>query len=45
MLIDEGLVDLGPLQSHHVDFEHWADGYALIDDPAAGAMKVLVDIV
>jgi L-iditol 2-dehydrogenase len=44
LLIDEGLVRLGPLLSHHVPFERWADGYALIDDPAAGAMKVLVDI-
>ena len=35
LLIDEGLVRLRPLQSHHVDFDHWADGYALIDDPAA----------
>lgn len=45
LLIDEGLVRLGPLQTHHVDFDHWIDGYKLIDDPAAGAMKVLVDIV
>lgn len=44
LLIDEGLVCLGPLQTHHVPFERWSDGYALIDDPAAGAMKVLVDL-
>jgi L-iditol 2-dehydrogenase len=43
-LIDDGRVRLGPLQSHHVPFEHWADGYRLIDDPDAGAMKVLVDV-
>jgi 2-desacetyl-2-hydroxyethyl bacteriochlorophyllide A dehydrogenase len=43
-LVDEGAVSLGPLQTHHVSFERWADGYALIDDPEAGAMKVLVDI-
>ena len=43
-LIDEGLVDLGPLQTHHVPFERWLDGYRLIGDPTAGAMKVLVDV-
>ncbi len=43
-LIDEGRVRLGPLQSHHVPFERWAEGYRLIDDPEAGAMKVLVDV-
>ncbi|MGD8683706.1 MAG: zinc-binding dehydrogenase, partial [Chloroflexota bacterium] len=44
-LIDEGSLPLGALQTHHVPFDRFADGYALIDDPAAGAMKVLVDIV
>ena len=44
LLIDEGLVSLGPLQTHHVPFDGWADGYALIDDPDAAAMKVLVDV-
>jgi L-iditol 2-dehydrogenase len=43
-LIDEGRVRLAPLQTHHVPIERWADGYRLIDDPAAGAMKVLVDV-
>lgn len=43
-LIDEGLVRLGPLRSHHVPFARWIEGYRLIDDPAAGAIKVLVDV-
>ena len=44
LLVDEGLICLRPLQTHHVSFEDWANGYGLIDDPAAGAMKVIVDI-
>ncbi len=44
-LIDEGLIRLGPLQTHHVPFDRLADGYALIEDAASGAMKVLVDVV
>ena len=44
-LIDEGSLPLGALQTHHVPFDRFADGYALIDDPAASAMKVLVDVV
>lgn len=43
-LIDGGQVTLRPIQSHHVPFGRWADGYRLIDDPDAGAMKVLVDV-
>ena len=43
-LIDEGRVYLSPLQTHHVPFARWADGYRLIDDRGAGAMKVLVDM-
>jgi L-iditol 2-dehydrogenase len=43
-LIDGGLMRLHPLQTHHVPFEGWADGYRLIDDPTAGTMKVLVDV-
>jgi L-iditol 2-dehydrogenase len=43
-LIDDKLVCLAPLQTHHVPFERWADGYQLLDDPSAGAMKVLVDV-
>ena len=44
VLIDEGLVRLGPLQTHHVPFERWIEGYRLLDDPASGAMKVLIDV-
>jgi L-iditol 2-dehydrogenase len=44
-LIDEGTLPLDALLTHHVPFDSFADGYAIIDDPAAGAMKVLVDIV
>lgn len=44
VLIDDGLVRLEPLQSHHVPFDRWAEGYALIEDPSAAAMKVLVDV-
>jgi L-iditol 2-dehydrogenase len=43
-LIDEGLVRLAPMQTHHVPFDGWAEGYRLIADPGAGAMKVLVDV-
>jgi L-iditol 2-dehydrogenase len=43
-IIDASLVRLAPLQTHHVPFERWADGYTLIDDPFAGTMKVLVDV-
>jgi threonine dehydrogenase-like Zn-dependent dehydrogenase len=43
-LIDEGRVTLAPLQTHHVPFDRWLEGYRLIDDPSAGAMKVLVDV-
>mgnify|MGYP001822648345 CR=1 FL=1 len=44
-LIDEGALPLGALTTHHVPFDRFADGYALIDDASAGAMKVLVDVV
>ena len=43
-LIDERLVDLAPLQTHHVPFERWADGYRTLADVSAGALKVLVDV-
>ncbi len=43
-LIDERLVTLGPLQTHHVPFHQWREGYRVIGDPSAGAMKVLVDV-
>lgn len=43
-LIDEGLADLGTLQTHHVPFDRWDEGYRIIDDASAGAMKVLVDV-
>ena len=43
-LIDEGRVRLSPLRTHHVPFARWLDGYRLIDDPGAGAMKVMVDM-
>jgi threonine dehydrogenase-like Zn-dependent dehydrogenase len=44
LLVAEGLMCLQPLQTHHVSFEDWAHGYGLIDDPASGAMKVIVDM-
>lgn len=43
-IIDEGLLRLRPLQTNHVPFDGWEQGYALIDDPESGAMKVLVDV-
>jgi len=43
-IIEDGRLRLRPLQTHHVPFDGWEQGYALIDDPASGAMKVLVDI-
>lgn len=43
-LIDERLVNLAPLQTHHVPFGRWADGYRLLTDISAGALKVLVDV-
>ena len=43
-LIDERLVTLAPLQTHHVPFGRWADGYRMLADVSAGALKVLVDI-
>ena len=44
-LIDEGALPLGALVTHHVPFDDFEKGYAIIDDLTAGAMKVLVDVV
>lgn len=43
-LIDERLVNLALLQTHHVPFGRWADGYRILADVSAGALKVLVDV-
>jgi L-iditol 2-dehydrogenase len=43
-LIDEHRVNLGILQTHHVPFTKWIDGYRLLTDNSAGVLKVLVDV-
>lgn len=43
-LIDDRRLTLAPLQTHHVAFDRWADGYQLLTDASAGAVKVLVDV-
>jgi L-iditol 2-dehydrogenase len=43
-LIDERRVNLPQLQTHHLPFDRWAEGYRLLADASAGALKVLVDV-
>ena len=43
-LIDEHRVNVGILQTHHVPFAKWIDGYRLLTDNSVGVLKVLVDV-
>jgi L-iditol 2-dehydrogenase len=43
-LIAEHRVSLGILQTHHVPFAKWIDGYRLLADNSVGVLKVLVDV-
>ncbi len=43
-LIDEHRVNMGILQTHHVPFAKWLDGYRLLIDNSVGVLKVLVDV-
>ncbi len=43
-LIDEHRVNLGILQTHHLPFMKWIDGYRLLTDNSVRVLKVLVDL-
>lgn len=42
--VERQRVDLKILQTHHVPFSEWADGYRLLMDDTANVLKVLVDL-
>lgn len=44
-LIDRGQLVLQPLQTHHFSLEAWPEGYQILEDRDAGAVKVLIDVV
>ena len=43
-LLAAGRVNLKILQTHHLKFDRWIDGYKLLIDRPAEAMKVLIDL-
>ncbi len=43
-LIEEKKVNLNILQTHHVPFTKWIDGYKLLLDEGANVLKVIVDL-
>ncbi len=43
-LVNRGLINLNPLVTHHVPFDHYADAYRLIEEQKDKAMKVIIDM-